>query len=416
MDHDSRPLSSNRHVFFYAIAGLGIEMSWASLAGYLPPLLERLAATPLIIGIMMSTGPLSGLIIQPLIGLFSDRINTPLGRRLPFLIIFAPLTAIAFFAIAYVKDLIIAVPLLLLLCCAINGYQGSYRAMLGEEFVSHRQAFASSIQNLFGGIGMLLTFTVGAFFLRYHDGGPFLFNGLMVLLSTTITIFGFIFEKHNRRPVKVDETISESFWAYLKKEKSLQWLFAAQFCWWFAIQGVIAFAVLYAVHDLEHINDIASPAGKVASARAVLLLAIVTVTVLISAVPFALLAERFGKKLILTIGLILLMIAFLLCGLAQNIDQTFYVMILFGLGFATIQIMPFLILAELQPAGKEGIAAGVYNLFIAAPQLLSVIIVGQLSGMFGHYRIAFYVGMIFLFFATILLQNVKLIREASLKK
>lgn len=105
-----------------------------------------------------------------------------MGRRLPFLIIFAPLTAIAFFAIAYVKDLIIAVPLLLLLCCAINGYQGSYRAMLGEEFVSHRQAFASSIQNLFGGIGMLLTFTVGAFFLRYHDGGPFLFNGLMVLL------------------------------------------------------------------------------------------------------------------------------------------------------------------------------------------------------------------------------------------
>src|SRR5438045_8608098 len=72
-----------RELVSYASASLGIDMVWATLTAFLPPMLERYGATPTMIGILMSVGPATGLIIQPLAGMMSDKAQTREGRRLP---------------------------------------------------------------------------------------------------------------------------------------------------------------------------------------------------------------------------------------------------------------------------------------------------------------------------------------------
>ncbi len=384
---------------------LGIDMVWATAGGFLPPLLERFGAKPFLLGLLMSAGPFTGIIVQPLAGLLSDRLHTGLGRRLPFIIAGAPIVALSLAGMGFAHTLPLACFYLSIFCIALNAYQGPYRAILGDEIAPEQHALASSFQNLSSGLGMMLAFTAGAWLIRVSDGGPFFLAAIMVFASAGWTCLAM--RNNISSPVKTHAK-RESIWQYLRNARNLRWLFGAQFCWWFAIQAASTFAVLFAVHDLKGIKDLNSPQGKAAIGDSVLLLAIVTITVLFSALPVAVLAQKHGKKLILSIGLAIMMIGFLIAGLATSIAQTYLVMALFGLGFACVQVIPYTILTELQPAGHEGVLAGVFNIFIGLAQLTSVTAVGALVQRYGSYRIAFWVGLASLACAILILQPLKL--------
>src|SRR5687768_8023810 len=107
----------------YAAAALGIEMVWATLIGFLPPMLEQLGATPRLIGLLLSVAPITGLLVQPFAGFASDSVQTRWGRRLPFLLAGAPCAALALCGLAGVTSLVAAALFLAILCISINAYQ-----------------------------------------------------------------------------------------------------------------------------------------------------------------------------------------------------------------------------------------------------------------------------------------------------
>ena len=146
----------------YGAAMLGIDMVWATITAFLPPMLERFGASPAVIGILMSIGPATGLLVQPLAGLFSDRAQTRLGRRLPFILMGVPLAILSLLGLGYSATLGIAAVFTTLLCIAVNFYQGPYRAVLGDEIAPEQHSLARSFMNLFSGLGLILAFTLGA--------------------------------------------------------------------------------------------------------------------------------------------------------------------------------------------------------------------------------------------------------------
>src|SRR5437588_39783 len=127
----------------YAAASMGIEMVWATATGFLPPMLERYGARPLLIGLLMSAGPVTGMLIQPLTGVVSDGAHTRLGRRMPFILAGAPLAIFSLIGLGAAGTLTMAALFLLLLCIALNGYQGPYRAILGDEITFSQHSVAS---------------------------------------------------------------------------------------------------------------------------------------------------------------------------------------------------------------------------------------------------------------------------------
>lgn len=389
----------------YAAAAMGIEMVWATLTGFLPPMLERYGATPFIIGLLMSAGPATGLIVQPLAGLMSDGVRTRIGPRIPFILAGAPLAIAGLIGLGLATTLVTATGSLLLLCCAVNSYQGPYRAILGDEIAGNQHAIASSFQHLFGGIGMVTAFVAGSLLVKRGDGLPFFLTSSLLMCSTIWTVYTMgRLGSRRRASVAAEERLID----FLRGARNLHLLFAAQFCWWFAIQAASGFAVLFAVHDLKGIADINSPAGKAATSDAVLLLAVVTVTVLVAAVPVGLLAQKLGKRQVLTAGLAVMMLAFVATALARGLTETYFIMIFFGAGFACVLVIPFTILTELQPPGREGALAGVFNIFVALPQLVSLNVVGAIIEKAGSYRLAFWTGAIALGCAIVILQAVRL--------
>jgi len=320
-----------------------------------------------------------------------------------------PLAILSLLGLGFTTTLGMAAIFTSLLCIAVNFYQGPYRAILGDEIAPEQHSLASSFMNLFSGFGLILAFTLGAQLSKRDGGLPFFLTALMVFVTTSWTCRAVSKLRSSQSTATVEDG---GLIEYLRGASDLLWLFGAQFCWWFAIQAASTFAVLFTVHDLKGIHDIASPEGRQASADAVLLLATVTVTVMLAAVPAGLLAQRYGKKQILSIGIFIMMIGFVITGFIATGSSPIYIvyigMMMFGLGFACVQVIPFTILTQLQPKGREGALAGIFNIFVALPQLLSVTIVGALIERTGSYRLAFMLGSAALLLALIVLQAIKL--------
>src|SRR5207253_9145756 len=122
-----------------------------------------------------------------------------------------------------------------------------------------QHSIASSFQIFFSGFGLILALTVGALLFKSSNGYPFFLAATMVLATASWTFA--VMRKESLSHSHLDAG-DEGLLEFLRGERNLRWLFGAQFCWWFAIQAASTFAVLFTVHDIKGIHDIASPEGK----------------------------------------------------------------------------------------------------------------------------------------------------------
>lgn len=238
-------------IFLLGFGFFGVSVIWGVYNAFVPIFLaEKFLLAPGWIGFFMTLDNIAALFIQPPVGAWSDRLHTPIGRRMPFILIGAPIGALAFgiIPLASVLPLFVACTSTLLLSMAL--WRTPVVALMPDITPSRYRSQANGIINFMGGVGAIISFLGGAALYRLNPNFPFWMGSALVILASALVLI-FIREPKEYKVVEKQPGMFESLVEVLKdKDKSTIRLFLAIFFWFLGYNAIEAFFTLYAKNYL----------------------------------------------------------------------------------------------------------------------------------------------------------------------
>ena len=141
-------------IFVIGFGFFGVSVLWSLYNTYVPILLEqKFALDAAAIGFFMSLDNIAALFIQPPVGAWSDRLRTTLGRRLPFILVGAPIAAVAFGLVPLADSLPLFVACTVTTILAMAFWRTPVVALMPDVTPSHLRSQANGIINFMGGLG-----------------------------------------------------------------------------------------------------------------------------------------------------------------------------------------------------------------------------------------------------------------------
>jgi Na+/melibiose symporter-like transporter len=238
-------------IFLLGFGFFGVSVIWGVYNAFVPIFLaDRFGLAPALIGFFMTLDNIAALFIQPPVGVWSDRIHTKIGRRMPFILIGAPIGAVAFGLIpmAAVLPLFVACTTTLLLSMAF--WRTPVVALMPDITPSKYRSQANGVINFMGGLGAIISFIGGGALYKLSPNFPFWMGSGLVILAALL-VFAFIREPKEYQASEKQPGMWESLREVLAdKEKSAIRLFLAIFFWFLGYTAIEAFFTLYAKYHL----------------------------------------------------------------------------------------------------------------------------------------------------------------------
>ena len=408
------PKLTTMQLINFCIGFFGLQFAWQMRILLSGPVTESLGASPFLFSLIWLAGPFTGLVVQPVIGAISDNISTPFGRRKPFLLGGAILCSLALWAFpnsGKIADflgklvhsdvpiwggLLIAALLIWVIDACINASQGPYRALVPDTMPQEQHALANSYLSLSIGLGSVVAsgaawFIKTVFNYQLSVETQFVMAALafsLAVIWTCITTKEYMTKvktAEEETPAQEKQTFLQSLKAFFSDIEVYK-VCAIQFFTWMGVISMLIYFTNFSVHNVFGVPDLTSVSESVKQSYEAKLLegtnfssfcfAIFNLVCFLCSIPIGILASKFGNKKVHTVALLLMAAAF--TGLAFTVNQT-YVAILMGLagvGWASLLALPFAMLSEYIQKGTEGSAMGIFNLFIAGPQVISSIALG----------------------------------------
>ncbi|MEW6085659.1 MAG: MFS transporter [Chloroflexota bacterium] len=374
--------------FLLGFGFFGVSVVWGVYNAFVPIFLsEKFDIAPAFIGFFMTLDNIAGLFIQPPVGAWSDRLRTPLGRRIPFIIIGAPITALAFglIPLASIIPLFVACTSTTLLSAAL--WRTPVVALMPDITPSAFRSQANGIINFMGGIGSIIALQTGGLLYELSPNFPFWLGSALVLVAALI-VYLFIEEPKEYEQTEQQPGLLASLReVFAGEDKSGARLLLAIFFWFVGYSAVETFFTLYAR------NRLGLPVGDGATMLSVLPLFFV-----LFAIPSGFLGSRIGRRTTITIGLIMLIFMLILFyitpadalltgiaplplvgialeeGGARMLTLAGVLLIFGGIGWAFVNINSLPMVVDLTGAARIGTFTGLYYLFstlsaIAGPNL-----------------------------------------------
>src|SRR5215212_8119813 len=410
-------------IFLLGFGFFGVSVIWGVYNAFVPIFLaNKFGLSPVFIGFFMTLDNIAALFIQPPVGAWSDRLRTPIGRRLPFILIGAPVTALAFglIPLASVLPLFVACTSTLLLSAAL--WRTPVVALMPDITPSEKRSQANGIINFMGGIGTIIALQTGGMLYKMSPSFPFWLGSILVVLSALIV---FIFIKEPKDYLEMNEpqpSMIESLQEVLNDEdKSGARILFAIFFWFLGYSAVETFFTLYAQ---EHLGI---QAGDGAT-----LLSVFPLFFVLFAIPSGFIAARIGRRVTISIGLIIVAIILalfyimpastLLTSIAplplvgiplteggpRMLTLAGVMLIFGGIGWAFVNINSLPMVVELTTAARLGTFTGLYYLFSTFSAIIGPNVNGfaiQLSG--NNYNIIMLIAPFFMLTALVLMFGVR---------
>jgi len=400
--------------FLLGFGFFGVSVIWSVYNAYVPIFLaNKFHLQPVLIGFFMTLDNIAALLIQPPIGAWSDRLRTPIGRRMPFILIGAPLGALAFglIPIQTILPLFVACTSTLLLSMAL--WRTPVIALMPDITPSRYRSQANGIINFMGGIGAIIAFLYGADLYDLNPAYPFWLGSVLVIFASLMVL---IFIREPKEFETTDKT-DPNLWVSLKKvwseqEKSPLRILFAIFCWFVAYNAIEAFFTLYAVNHLG-----------MAESDGARLLGQLSLFFVLMALPAGLIGGSIGRRRTILIGIVgltacmvamfvipaeTLSISLTRLPVLGNVPVVGVVLMLAGISWALININSLPMVVDMTDDLHIGTYTGLYYLFstmaaILGPNVNGLII--QLSG--SNYSSIMVIGPIFMVLAFILMVGVR---------
>ncbi len=439
----------------FCLGFFGLQFAWQMRIILSGPVTEGLGASPLLFGLIWLAGPVTGMLVQPIVGAMSDKTNTRFGRRVPYLFLGALFASVALWlfpnsavlsekisSILHIPEpvfggLIIAAIMIWVIDACVNVAQGPYRALVPDVVPQEQHSLANAYLSFAIGLGSVIAAGTAPF-LKYVCNvqisieAQFVMAALAFFLAMTWTCITIKEPKTVKTEEKKEEVKDET--PFLKRLKDfftsspeVTKICIMQLFTWVGIMSLFIFFTQYVTHTVFNIPDLTNATEEVKNLYAVKLstatnfssicFAIQNLICFIVAIPIGLLSTKFGNKKVHFISLISLVLAFLGMGFfTQNQTLILLLMSLAGIGWASILALPFAMLTEYIQKGTEGSVMGIFNIFIAGPQVLVCTLLAWFiskcvftvnNGINYHWEYAFFVGAQMLLIAAIITYMIK---------
>jgi len=238
-------------IFLLGFGFFGVSVIWGVYNAFVPIFLaDKFDLAPAWIGFFMTLDNIAALFIQPPVGAWSDKLRTPIGRRMPFILIGAPIGALVFgiIPLAAVLPLFVACTSTLLLSMAF--WRTPVVALMPDITPSQNRSQANGIINFMGGLGAIISFIGGGALYKMNPAFPFWLGSALVILSSGLVLI-FIREPKEYGETEKQPNMFQSLMEVLRdKEKSAIRLFLAIFFWFLGYTAIEAFFTLYAKYHL----------------------------------------------------------------------------------------------------------------------------------------------------------------------
>jgi Na+/melibiose symporter-like transporter len=351
-------------MLLYAAASVGTGAFFGFNNFVLPPVLQAFGAPDLVIGLLSSTRSLEGALIQPTVGALSDRSWTRLGRRRPFMLVGAPLSAILFVAAAYADSLLPLAVLIFLFSIFFNLAVDPYNALLPDiapvDQRGRLSGLATGVQ-LASSVAFLVVVAAASGSGRV-PGWVFALVALTLVVSFGVTIVG-VREPYTAPPPRIP--LKSYLEAILVHHQAVRYL-GTLFVYQFGLNAIVPYLVLFVTDDIHA----SAQTGFLLSATLLLVMAV-------SAVAFGRLADRVGPKAVLAFGWSLLAASAVAGVLVQTLPQTVAVVVVAGIGNGAATAANWPLLTDLIPPEQTGVFAGLKAAAESIAIPLSVVVAAE---------------------------------------
>jgi maltose/moltooligosaccharide transporter len=402
-----KPKLSTAQIFNMSFGFLGIQFGFALQNSNASGILRNYGADVEHLSWFWLAAPLVGLIVQPIVGHYSDRTWTRLGRRRPFFLAGALLSASALTLMpnanilgAIAPLVIVGAGFLMIMDACFNLAMEPFRALVADNLPDSQRTKGFGIQTFLIGvgavIGSLLPYILSNWFGVAKDA-PEGVVGQNVKLSFYIgsavfitSILWTVFKTKEYPPEEYaqyhgkaedDHAGLGAIWKdFLKMPRTMKQLGLVQFFSWFALFGMWVFTTdSIATHIFGlPIDDKSSSQYREAQSWTGVIFGVYNGVSAIYALMLPTIAEKLGRKKTHALSLIIGGIGLISFFFAPSKEFLIGSMACVGIAWASILAMPYVILSSSIPAGKMGIYMGIFNFFITIPQILNGVIGGPM--------------------------------------
>jgi len=361
-----------RKTFLLGFGFFGISIIWALYNSYVPIFLAGFGLSTFVVGLIMTFDNIAAVTIQPWIGFLSDNTRTRLGRRMPYLLLGAPVAFIFFSLIPFaLGSFAFFVGVVILMNLAMSIFRTPTIALMPDIVPSPLRSQANGVINFMGGLASVIAFLLFSRIYKISPQATFIIGGATMLLAILLVVWR-IREPREATSATTEEqgpqvlTTLHDLWG--SPERSPILLFLAIFFWFCGYSAVETFWTSFGKFTLG-INE----------ADASLLLSFFGLAFIVFAIPSGLIAARVGRRRTITTGLLLVSAVFLVAFAVPNLTVITIALILGGLGWALVNINSLPMVVDMAPHGALGSYTGLYYFFsqtasIVAPPLAGAVV------------------------------------------
>lgn len=380
----------------------GLQYNFGLQQFIMSPVFRYLGADENKIPILWLAGPVTGLLVQPLIGAISDRTWSPKwGRRKPFFLFGAILSSIALLLMPNSTALWMAAGLMWMLDAGLNVTMEPFRAFIGDKLNQSQRTVGFAVQSFFVGFGQILAslmpyimpaIGITMAMTATAEGGPipqyvhylFYFGAFVILASVLWTIYTTKeyppadmaeFERMKRESGGFAHAFAEIKDALVEMPTTMRQLWWVKFFTWYGLPLMWQYLSLAIARHAFNAPNPGVPGFEEGSKWGGLCFAAFNVGCIVVSFLIPTLSKRLSKQAVHATFLSVAGLGFLSMLLSNDKNIFMFGMLLVGFGWGSILSMPYVMLADSVPPQRMGVYMGIFNGFIVVPQIISMITV-----------------------------------------
>lgn len=373
----------------------GIQYSFGLQQSNMSPIYKYLGADEASLPLLWLAGPMTGLIVQPIVGAMSDRTLSPRGRRTPYFLIGAVLCSLALLAMPFSRTLWMAAGLLWILDAANNITMEPYRAFVSDRLDASQHSLGFLTQSAFTGLGQTLSYLTPSLLVlglgmsrdAVNDRGiphitmiAFIIGAIFSIGSILITV-----KSTPELPLSPEErariealprgfgaALAEVAEAFREMPTTMKQLAVMKLFQWYAMFCYWQYIVLSLSVTLFGSSDASTPGFREAGLINGQIGGFYNFVAFVAAFAMVPFTRRFGPKVMHAFCLTMAGIAMISIPLIQDRMLLFIPMLGVGLAWASIMGNPYVMLAGSIPQERVGVYMGIFNMFIVIPMMIQI--------------------------------------------
>jgi len=389
-----RPRLSFAQILNMNVGFFGIQYSFGLQQSNMSPIYRYLGADEASLPLLWLAGPMTGLLVQPLVGAMSDRTLNARGRRTPYFLVGAVLCSIALFWMPFSPTLWMAAGLLWILDAGNNITMEPYRAFVSDRLDRSQHSSGFLTQSAFTGLGQTLAYLTPSVLVfaglnrdRVNSHGIPLITVWAFLIGSVLSITSILWTVRTTKelPLSTEErarisalprglaaAVREVADAMREMPTTMKQLAVMKLFQWYAMFCYWQYIVLSLAATLYQTRDAASPGFREASLVNGQIGGFYNFVAFVAAFALVPFTRRWGPKAMHAICLALAGVAMLSIPLITERAWLFVPMIGVGLAWASIMGNPYVMLAGCIPQERVGVYMGIFNMFIVIPMMIQI--------------------------------------------